>query len=183
MTINKAILFAQEKHKGQTRKGSTTPYILHCLEAGTIAASLSDNGTSVDENLVASAILHDTIEDAGVSYEELLKEFNEDIANLVKFQSEDKSKSWIERKQHTINSLMNEKTTIREKKALLADKLSNMRAISRDYVSLGEELWNKFNAGKEKQEWYYRSIGEHTSELKNSEEHKEYLNLVNKTFK
>ena len=59
----------------------------------------------IDEGVVAAAILHDTIEDAFVSYESLKEVFNENIADLVQCQSEDKSKKWLDRKQDTIEFL------------------------------------------------------------------------------
>ena len=39
-----------------------------------------------------------------------------------------------------------------------ADKLHNARAILSDYRSIGERVWSRFNAGKEGQLWYYRSL-------------------------
>ena len=92
------------------RKGTEIPYILHCLEAGTIAANLTNKEGSVNSDIVSAAILHDTIEDAYVSYETIKEVFNENIANLVQRQSEDKSKKWIDRKQDTINSLKKNKS-------------------------------------------------------------------------
>lgn len=92
--INKAIGFATFVHSNQVRKGTEIPYILHCLEAGVIASNLTSRDGSVNSDVVAAAILHDTIVDAFVSYETLKEVFNENIADLVKSQSEDKSKAW-----------------------------------------------------------------------------------------
>ena len=65
----------------------------------------------------------------------------------------------------------------------LGDKLSNIRAIYRDYNSIGDELWNRFNQ-KDKNEhgWYYLSIAECLSELEEYFAYQEYCELVNKTF-
>lgn len=181
--INKALEYAYMKHEGQTRKGSTTPYILHCIEAGLIATQLSTNSQdgTVNENLVAAAILHDTIEDAGVTYEELKEEFNQEIADLVKLQSEDKSKTWQERKSHTIDFLKENKSLVVEQ-AILADKLSNVRSILKDHREIGEELWSRFNSSKEKQFWYYSSIGENLSQLKGHPLHEEYKKAIFAAF-
>src|SRR5699024_11290328 len=103
LMIHKAIEFATVCHANQTRKGTDIPYILHCLEAGTIAANLTNNAGVIQEDVVAAAILHDTIEDSFVSYASLKEVFNEHIANLVESQSEDKSKTWLERKTATID--------------------------------------------------------------------------------
>lgn len=73
----KALKFAMEKHKGQV-DDQGLPFILHPMQVARILDSVTD-----DINLIASALLHDTIEDTGATYEELKREFNEDIANLV----------------------------------------------------------------------------------------------------
>lgn len=179
--INKAIHFATTVHSNQTRKGTNIPYILHCLEAGTIAASLSTQKGNIDEDVVSAAILHDTIEDAYVSYETLKEVFNENIADLVQAQSEDKSKPWIDRKKDTINFLYANKS-IDVEIVTLADKLSNMRSIYKDYQIMGEQLWSKFNAGKEMQYWYYNSIAKAITQIQDTKEHKEYRDLINKVF-
>lgn len=181
LLINKALEFATLSHVNQMRKGTEIPYILHCLEAGTIAANLTNKEGSIDSDVVSAAILYDTIEDASVSYETLKEVFNEDIANLVQSQSEDKSKKWIDRKKDTINFLKTNKSKGVEI-ATLADKLSNMRSIFRDYELQGEKLWDKFNAGKESQYWYYNSIAESLSQVKNTNEYREYKDLIKQTF-
>ncbi len=111
-----------------------------------------------DEEIICAAILHDTIEDCeGVTREEISKMFTERVANLVAQESEDKSKTWMERKSATIEHLKN---APREVQMIgLADKLSNMRDIDRDYPECGEELWNRFRM-KDKNTigWYYKGI-------------------------
>lgn len=179
--INRAIEFATVCHSNQTRKGTKIPYILHCLEAGTIAANLTNKDGSVDSDIVSAAILHDTIEDAFVSYDSIKEVFNENIANLVQSQSEDKSKIWLDRKKDTIKFLKTNKSKGVEI-ATLADKLSNMRSIFKDYEVDKERLWDKFNAGKESQHWYYNSIAESLSQVKETNEYREYKDLIKKTF-
>jgi len=97
--INKAILFATKAHAGQFRKGTNTPYILHPLEAGIIVSHIKN-----DEDLICAAILHDVVEDTDITTEIVKEEFNERIADLVVSESEDKSKSWKERKGHILHS-------------------------------------------------------------------------------
>ena len=103
--INKAIIFATKAHTGQFRKGTNTPYILHTLEAGIIVSQIKS-----DEDLICSAILHDVIEDTDITFEMVKKRFNERIAHIVASESEDKSKSWKERKGYTLESLTKEKS-------------------------------------------------------------------------
>ena len=81
--ITKAIQFATVCHANQTRKGTDIPYILHCLEAGTIAARMTNTDGTVDSTIVAAAILYDTLEDDHVPYATLKEVFNEEIADLV----------------------------------------------------------------------------------------------------
>ena len=78
--VQKAILFAKEKHKGQEYNGK--PYYVHPFETAEIIKAIPH--LAKDENLIAAAILHDVTEDCGVTYEELKKLFNEDIASLVR---------------------------------------------------------------------------------------------------
>ena len=76
---------------------------------------------------------------------------------MVAQESEDKSKTWMERKRATIEHL---RTAPREVQMIgLADKLSNMRDIDRDYPAEGENLWNRFRMkDKETIGWYYKGI-------------------------
>src|SRR5699024_8330691 len=148
--INQAIEFATKSHANQTRKGTDIPYILHCLEAGIIAANMTTKEGHVESDIVCGAILHDTIEDTDVTYEKnkkTKKVFNKNVANLIQSQNEDKSKQRLERKTDTINFLQKNQSKAIEI-TTLADKLSNMRSISRDYDVQQEKLWSKFNAGK-----------------------------------
>ena len=157
-TLTKAICFAAEKHEGQTRKGTDIPYITHPMEVGAIAATLTD-----DEEIIAAAVLHDVVEDCGVTGGELTVLFGERVASLVAADSEDKRESlpaadtWKIRKEETIAEIG--KMNRDEKIIVLADKLSNVRAIYRDYAVLGDRLWEKFNCrDKNEQGWYYKSI-------------------------
>jgi hypothetical protein len=91
----------------------------------------------------------------------LVKEFGENILRLVQKESEDKSKSWHERKQTTINHLKKESADVQM--ICFADKLSNLRSIYRDKLDIGEKIWDRFNATKEDEYWYYKSILDETS--------------------
>lgn len=174
--IDKAIIFATNVHKGEKRKGKDMPYIFHPLEAAMIVSHMS-----TDENLIIAAILHDTIEDTDVTYEEIAREFGEKVAKFVEKETEDKSKSWMERKEHTLKRL--EKETLEVKIIAMGDKLSNMRAIARDYNKQGDKLWERFNVkDKEKQSWYYKGIKKSLKELENYPEYKEYVQLCDKVF-
>lgn len=156
--IEKAILFATEAHMGINRKGKTRPYILHPLEVLTIVASLTE-----EEDVLAAAVLHDTVEDTETTREDILREFGARIAALVASESEDKREAqpaentWKIRKSETLRHLMD---ADRDTKLIcLGDKLANLREIGRDYAALGDDLWDRFNQkDKNLHGWYYSSI-------------------------
>lgn len=176
--VNKATIFATKAHEGQLRKGTTRPYILHPLEVAEVVATLTD-----DEEIIAAALLHDTIEDCeGITSELLSVEFSARVSEMVAQESEDKSKSWAERKGHTIESL---RTAAPEVQMIaLGDKLSNMRDIDRDYPQCGEQLWMRFRM-KNKQiiGWYYKGVQDSLKKgLGHTEAYQEYCMLVEKNF-
>ena len=141
-------------------------------------ASMTD-----DEEVISAAILHDTIEDCeGITEEIICEQFNQRVAGLVAQESEDKSKTWMERKSATIAHL---KVAPREIQMIgLADKLSNMRDIDRDYPECGEDLWNRFRMkDKEVIGWYYKSVRESLQEaMGGTEAYREYCGLIEKNF-
>ena len=155
--VARAIAFATKAHEGQFRKGTKRPYIVHPLEVGEIVATLT-----FDEEIISAAL--------------------ERVAALVDQESEDKSKTWFERKSHTIEHLKYAPYEVRM--IGLADKLSNIRDIDRDYPVMGEELWNRFRM-KEKNTigWYYKGLRESLREgFEQEEAFREYSYLVDKNF-
>jgi len=176
--VNKAIEFATRAHQGQYRKGTKRPYIVHPIEVGDIVATMTS-----DQEIISAAILHDTIEDCEGVTEETLKDlFTPRVAAIVAQESEDKSKTWMERKEATINGIRN---APREVQLIgLADKLSNMRDIDRDYPAFGEELWQRFRMkDKDKIGWYYKGVRDSLREtLGETIAFKEYCKLIEKNF-
>ncbi len=175
--IDKAIIFATKAHSGQVRKATNIPYIVHPMECAVIVSAMV-----LDEEMIAAAMLHDTVEDCkDVTIETIRENFGERVAYFVNQESEDKSKTWQERKQSTIDHL--QKATKEECILVLADKLSNMRSIKRDYKLLGDALWNRFNEKrKEKIGWYYQSIAKAVTCLSEYEQYEEYKHLVKEVF-
>lgn len=181
-TLEKAIIFAVEKHEGGVRKGSDVPYIVHPLEALAIVA-----GITSDTDILAAAVLHDTVEDTDATIEDIKDLFGERIASLVAADSEDKmthlspSNSWKIRKQATIEAL---KTAKRDEKIIvLADKLSNTRSLYRDMLSNGEAVWQKFNQkDKQMHKWLYESMYEQLAELKDCTAYEEFGSYIKRIF-
>lgn len=117
--------FAARKHAGQRRKGAAgEPYINHLLEVAELVASALD---APDPNLVIAALLHDTVEDAGVTADELAHRFSPDVADLVMELTDDKTLPKAERKRLQI--LNAPKKSVRAQVIKLADKISNLRSI------------------------------------------------------
>lgn len=152
--IEKAITEAAIAHGDQKRKGKSTPYITHPFSVGMI---LSQAGYSVD--LVVAGILHDTLEDTNLSVERIEDLFGAHVANVVQGCTEpDRSLSWRERKQHTVEYLKDASPEIRA--VACADKLHNAGDMLADYREIGEDLWGRFKETKEWQAWYYNGLVE-----------------------
>lgn len=130
---------------------------------------------------MVAALLHDTVEDTTVTLEEIRSEFGQQIAEWVSAESEDKTKTWRERKQHTIDHL---KTASWEEKILtLADKLSNMRSTEADYRKNGEALWSRFHVtDKNLHGWYYKSIREQLRDLEGYPAYQEFSRLIDDIY-
>lgn len=182
--IAKAIDFATKQHGsvinkdgsiGQKRKGSSLPYIVHPLEVWLI---LRNNNCSLNAQI--AGLLHDTLEDTGTTPQEIEKEFGKDILDLVLNESEDKSKTWEERKQATIDHLA--KAPLEVQQVCCADKLSNSRAQLYDYNQIGDDLWKRFKVQKDKQSWYYREIVKALSPLKDFKMYQELKDIVEKIY-
>jgi len=135
--------------------------------------------------MICAAILHDTVEDAKVSFESIGKIFSPRVMKLVESQSEDKSRTWQERKNHTV-AFLKQNTTDREIKIItLADKLSNIRAIKQDLDNpdIGLGIWDRFKEkNPELQGNYYKGIVEGLSDLGDIPQYKEFAKIVFEIF-
>jgi guanosine-3',5'-bis(diphosphate) 3'-pyrophosphohydrolase len=123
--VLKAAHFAAQKHAGQRRKGAAAePYINHLLEVAELVASAL---AEPDTNLVIAALLHDTVEDTGVTKEVLVETFGSDVADLVMEVTDDKSLPKSDRKRLQI--VHASQISVRAQVIKLADKISNLRGI------------------------------------------------------
>ena len=79
-TVERARIFATAAHAavGQTRKYTGEPYVVHPIEVSELVASVG--GTDA---MVAAALLHDVLEDTGVTFDVLEAEFGSEVAELV----------------------------------------------------------------------------------------------------
>ena len=185
-----AIAFAAQKHCCQIRKGSNrdglpgVPYIVHPMEVAAIVATMTQ-----DRDVLAAAVLHDVMEDSGVTREELESRFNAHVAALVCAESEDKysekskESTWFLRKNATLRRLRSAEVTREEKIVCLGDKLSNLRATARDCKLLGTPYWDRFNQKDPRAiKWYYVGVGEALADLSDYDAYREYRELLARTF-
>jgi (p)ppGpp synthase/HD superfamily hydrolase len=173
--IHEAITFAARKHAGQMRKGTDIPYIAHPMEVMQI---LTENGCP--EAVIIAGILHDTLEDTNATPDEIKSLFGANVLQLVSAESEDKSKSWKERKQTAIDHLAAD--SFEARMVCCADKLSNLRSMASDKAAAGGKLWERFNAGKEDIQWYYESVAKELTELSDYAMYGELERLVQEVF-
>ena len=180
--LDRAIIFAVQAHHNSERRGKGFPYIVHPMEAVEIVATITP-----DQELLAAAALHDTIEDTDVTVEDLRREFGERIARLVHAESDQavegvsEEESWRDRKQAAIERLA--RASHDAKIVAMGDKLSNMRAIWRDYKTMGDQLWQIFHVkDKASHEWHYRGLARSLSELSDTFAYQEFVSLIDKVF-
>lgn len=180
--VDKAIVFATQAHKGTERRGKGFPYIIHPLEAMAIVATITN-----DPDLLAAAVLHDTIEDTEVTYDDIKREFGERIVNLVAKETDVRTApdgrklTWQERKQRDMDNLRASSHDV--KVVALGDKLSNMRAIARDYRTIGDDLWQIFRIkDKATHAWRYQGLRDALSELSDTFAFQEFDSLVKEIF-
>jgi myo-inositol-1(or 4)-monophosphatase len=180
--LDRAIIFAVKAHAGTERRGKGYPYIVHPLEAVEIVSTMT-----ADQELLAAAALHDTVEDTDVTVEQIREEFGPRVAALVADESDEmpegvsEEESWHSRKQAAIDRLS--RSSHDAKMVALGDKLSNMRAIARDYSIKGDELWNIFHVKDRKDhEWHYRGLADALRELDGTFAFQEFEKLINQVF-
>ena len=181
--VSEAIAFAVMAHDGMRRKKSEAPYILHPMEAAVIVGTMSD-----DQNLIAAAALHDVVEDAGITIEEVETKFGKRVRELVESETEDKredlppGETWRIRKEETLSVLKNT-NDIGVLMVWLGDKLANMRSIYRDWKVEGDAMWQRFNQKNvSEQAWYYSSIVKLTERLSDTSAWLEYKTLTELVF-
>lgn len=126
LTLLRAIDFAARKHRDQRRKDdAASPYINHPVA---VALLLAEVGGVSDPDVLAAAILHDTLEDTNTTPEELESEFGARVRSLVEEVTDDKRLPKPERKRLQVEhsrSLSPGAAAIK-----LGDKISNVRDVT-----------------------------------------------------
>lgn len=156
--FEQALVFAAQKHNGQTRKKTDIPYIAHLLS---VAALVLEAGG--DEDLAIAALLHDVVEDCGGApmLEEVRHQFGARVAHVVEGctdTDENPKPPWRARKEQYLRHLRHADEDVRLVSA--ADKLHNLRSIAADYRRSGEPVFERFTGKRDGTLWYYRALVE-----------------------
>lgn len=176
MSLHEAIRMAEQAHRNQSRKGSNISYIIHPMEVLQILTAM---GADIETQI--AGVLHDTVEDTDVVLGDIQDKFGKRVAELVSSHTEDKSLSWKERKKHTIREMEMAERSV--KMLIFADLLSNIRSMVYDYQIVGEKLWDRFNAAKDKKGASYAALLKTLVELENDSKTKGFYQEALELFK
>lgn len=125
LLITRALDFAAHHHTDHRRKGvRAEPYVNHLAEVAHLVAQATDGA---DAELVAAALLHDSVEDTEATLEEVERHFGAAVAALVAEVTDDKSLPKAERKRLQVETALYKSKRARLLK--LADKISNLRTL------------------------------------------------------
>lgn len=180
--IDGAIRLATKAHEGVVRKGGDKPYIVHPMEAMVIVSTMTD-----DQEVMAAAALHDVVEDSDVTLDDIRRELGERVASLVHAETDSEVpglshiESWQHRKQTTIDRLAAASHDVQI--VALGDKLSNIRAMYKDYRQVGDRLWQRFNEKNvDRHAWYYQQLVKSLEALSDTDAYREFAYLVEQVF-
>lgn len=181
--LSEAICFTARAFDGVYRKAENIPSIFHSLEVAMIAQQMTE-----ELEVVIAAVLHDTVEDAGVTLEEIETRFGRRVAELVSAETENKrlespaNETWQIRKEESI-AVLRETADVGVKVLYLSDKLSNMRSLYRLRQKLGDDMWRFFHQkDPEAHHRYYQAVADVTREFRELSQWREYMDLIQKTF-
>lgn len=152
-----AVRFAAHAHAGQVRKGTTIPYVVHPLAVSALVVEFAG-----DEDHAIAGLLHDVVEDCGVSLLTLSDRFGTRVAAIVEGCTDGAPDAhgvkapWRERKERYLAHLEEEPQDTLLVSA--CDKLHNARAIVSDIRLVGDEVFGRFSANRDEVIWYYRSL-------------------------
>lgn len=164
--FDEALALVAELHRDQIRKDVPIPYISHLMAvAGIVLEANAYHEMDNLEDVAIGALLHDSIEDQGhkIDLDQVKEMFGETVHRIVLecsdaivTQEGEEKPPWRERKTEYLA-----KIATKSQETLLvscADKLHNARCIMFDHDRMGDQIWDRFSAGKDGTVWYYRSL-------------------------
>jgi (p)ppGpp synthase/HD superfamily hydrolase len=159
-----AVELAARCHADHTHKGTEIPYLAHLLAVSSLV--LQAGG---DQEEAIAALLHDVLEDRPkcVRPREIEDRFGARVLEIVTGCSdglpeesgespERDADNWFDRKTRYLAHLAEAEPSVL--RVSCADKVDNARAIVADLRRHGEDLWGRFNAPRDQQLSYYRSL-------------------------
>lgn len=166
--FDEALALASELHRKQNRKGTPIPYISHLMAvAGIVLEANAYHPMDNIEDVAIGALLHDAIEDQGhkIDLDQIKEKFGGTVYRIVLECSDaivtekgQEKPPWKDRKRAYLDKIAG-----KSQETLLvscADKMHNARCIMFDHDRIGDDIWDRFNAGKDGTIWYYRSLAE-----------------------
>lgn len=149
----RAINYAATAHETQTRKMSGNHYIEHPFGVFEIVRTVTS-----DEATQQAAVLHDTVEDTTVTFDDLARDFSPDVAGYVWGVSKDDTiDDWKERNQAYLRRL-EDRASDSSVIIALADKIHNITDMIVSFDEYGDSMWDKFNANADDQLWWFSSV-------------------------
>lgn len=158
-----ALAYASAAHRTQFRKGIMIPYLSHLMGVASIAL---ENGA--DEDQAIAVLLHDAVEDQGGAprLADIRTRFGDRVADIVDHCTDtdvEPKPAWRPRKEAYIDHLSSVPKDALE--VSLADKTHNAGAMVADLHCHGDQLWARFNGGREGSLWYYQSLSDRFKEM------------------
>ena len=143
--IERALQVALSAHDGQVRKSaSRVPYVVHPLHVALLLARWAQ-----EDDVIVAGLLHDVVEDCrDWTLERVEREFGHNVARIVGELTEDKSKSWEERKRWAVEHVPHMSPQAATVKA--ADKLHNLQSLAAELRESAshDEVWKRFRRGR-----------------------------------
>ena len=154
--VQRAVTVAARAHAGQLRKGKDVPYVVHPFSVLLVASQVTD-----DDDTLAACLLHDVLEDVApeiYSGQDMRRDFGDHVLEIVKTVSKDEQiPGWRPRNEAYLDSIRN--TVLQEALVVCAaDKIHNLSDTLADYEVVGDQLWERFHAGKDDQLWWYGAV-------------------------
>lgn len=145
--IERATSFAADKHKEHFRKEGGLLYISHLVGVALILARFD-----FADKVIASGLLHDTLEDTETSREEILENFGLEILNIISSVTYDDKLNWKDARLKYIETVKNSNENV--KAVSLADKLHNMESLLYALQEKGDIIWSNFTTDKHTKIWF-----------------------------
>lgn len=150
-----ALSWAATLHASQLRKGSGHPYVAHLLS---VSSLIWRDGGSEDEAI--AGLLHDAIEDQGVTKQQIAARYGDRVAHIVDLCTDAEGSPkppWRARKEAHLAKLARV-SDLDVLRVVAADKLDNALSVLGDHDAIGAKIWDIFTGGREGTAWYYAQM-------------------------